>query len=46
VSVLARASTARLQEAERKYKDTQGTASLETKGDDLKKMLDESRFEE
>ena len=46
VSVLARASATRLEEAERKYSDTQGTASLNTNVDNRRKLLDESRYED
>lgn len=45
VSVLARASAPRLEEAERKYADTQGTATLRIKEEDRRKLLDDSRFE-
>lgn len=46
VSILARAPEADLTRAERKYTDTEGTARLPAVKDDLKKMLDESRFED
>lgn len=45
VSVLARASRAQLEEAERRYADTQGTATLRAKEQDRQKLLDDSRFE-
>ena len=45
VSVLARASAQQLEEAERKYSDTQGTATMRAKAEDRKKELEDSRFE-
>jgi hypothetical protein len=45
ISVLARASRARLEEAERRYADTEGTATVRAKDEDRQKLLDESRFD-
>lgn len=46
ISILARASRTSLDEAERRYAGSENTAALHSEDGDLKKMLDESRFEE